>query len=101
MCNYCPLKDEPHYARITAGGDRLDYINNAESLEANLLETKISLNNVMPDSDKGARFVCADIKDHFLAIPIIEPEYMQVQCEHIPDNMRMRCHLHSKVTPDS
>ena len=86
--------------RITVGGDRLDYNNDAGSLVANLLETKILLNSVILDADKGTRFMCADIKDHFLAIPIDKPEYMRVQYKYIPDNIRSKYHLDLKVTSD-
>ena len=78
VCDYRPLKDEPYRVRITVGGDKLEYLDDAGSPAANLLETKILLNSVISDADKGARFMCADIKDHFLATPIDHPEYMRV-----------------------
>ena len=60
--------------RITVGGDKLPCDNDAGAPAANLLETKILLNSVMSDASKGARFMSADIKDHFLATPMRDPE---------------------------
>ena len=100
VCDYRPLKDEPYRVRITVGGDKLNYNDDAGSPAANLLETKILINSVISDSDRGAKFMCADIKDHFLATPMDEPEYMRVQYKYIPEDIRVRYQLHSKVTPD-
>ena len=100
VCDYRPLKDEPYRVRITVGGDRLDYHDDAGSPAANLLETKILINSVISDADKGARFMCADIKDHFLATPMDQPEYMRVHYKYIPEDIRSKYHLDSKVTHD-
>ena len=100
VCDYRPLKDEPYRVRITVGGDKLEYPDDAGSPAANLLETKILLNSVISDADKGARFMCADIKDHFLATPMDHPEYMRVQYKYIPNDIRHRYNLNSKVTSD-
>jgi len=72
VCDYRPLKDEPYHVRITVGGDKLNYNDDAGSPAANLLETKILINSVISDSDRGAKFMCANIKDHFLATPMDE-----------------------------
>ena len=37
---------------------------------ANMMETKILLNSVISDAQQGARFLSADLKDHFLQTPI-------------------------------
>ena len=87
--------------RITVGGDRLDYNDDAGSPAANLLETKILLNSVISDAHKGARFMSADIKDHFLATPMDHPEYMRVNYKYIPNDIRKRYNLDSMVTSDS
>ena len=72
------MKDEPYRVRITVGGDRLDYEDDAGSSAANLLETKILLNSIISDARKGARFMYLDIKDHFLGTPITDLDHMQV-----------------------
>ena len=97
VCNYRPLKQESHRIRITVGGDRLPYDDDAGSPAANLLETKILLNSTISDADKGARFMSADIKDHFLATPMENPEYMRVKYKYIPIDIRRRYNLDAKV----
>ena len=76
--DYCSLKYEPYRVRIIVGDDKLDYNNNARSPTVNLLETKIIINSTISDAHQGARFMYADIKDHFLATPMKNPEYMRV-----------------------
>ena len=76
VCNYRPLKDEPNQVQITVGGDRLEYPEDSGSPAANLLETKILVNSTILDAKRGARFICVDIKDHFLATLTKDPEYM-------------------------
>ena len=63
---------------IIVDSNRLPYFNNAGSLAADLLETKLLLNSAISDTRKGARFIYLDIKDHFLATPASEPKYMRV-----------------------
>ena len=100
VCDYRPLKEEPYRVRITVGGDKLDYNDDAGSPAANLLETKIIINSTISDARRGARFMCADIKDHFLATPMKNPEYMKVKYKYIPNDIRIRYNLDDKVTPD-
>ena len=100
VCDYRPLKDEPCRVRITVGGDKLDYHGDAGSPTANLLETKIIINSTISDAHRGARFMCADIKDHFLATPMQNPECMRVKCKHIPQDIRLKYNLAKKVTAD-
>ena len=88
VCDYRLLKDKPYYMRITIGEDRLDYKDDTRSPAANLLETKILLNSVISDAHRGARFMSADIKDHFLVTPMDQPEYMKVHYKYIPKDIR-------------
>jgi hypothetical protein len=76
ICDYRPLKSEPYRVHLTIGGDKLPYADDAGSPAASLLETKLVLNSTISDADKGARFLCANLKDHFLASPMKNPEYM-------------------------
>ena len=79
VLNYRPLKDESHQVRITVGEDWISYPDNVGSPAANMMETIIFLNNTISDTKRGARFVCADIKDHFLATPMDREEYMHIK----------------------
>ena len=45
ICDYRPLKTEPHRVRLIVGGDKLDCTYDAGSPAASLLETKLILNS--------------------------------------------------------
>ena len=40
----------------------------------------------------------ADIKDHFLAIPMDKPEHMKTKCKCLPEDIRKRHNQHTKAT---
>jgi hypothetical protein len=84
ICDYRPLKSESYRVRLTVGGDKLPYEDDAGSPAASLLETKLLLNSTISDAEQGARFLCADLKDHFLASPMANPEYMRIKYKHSP-----------------
>jgi hypothetical protein len=84
ICDYHPLKSEPYRVRLTVGGDKLPYDDDAGSPAASLLETKLILNSTISDAVKGAQFLCADLKDHFLATPMKAPEFMRIKYKYFP-----------------
>ena len=86
--------------RITVSGDKLPYHDDAGSPAADLLETKILLNSTILDAKRGARFMCLDIKDHFLATPMQHPEYMRVKMKYIPEDIRQHYNVYDIVTKD-
>ena len=88
VCGDRRLKQETYRIRIIVGGDRLPYEEDTESPAVNLLETKILLNSTISDVDKSTRFISADIKDHFLATPMKNPEYIKVKYQHIPIDIK-------------
>ena len=98
VLDYKPLKSEPHRVRITVGGDKLPFEDDAGSPASNLLETKVLINSTISDASKGARFMGADISDYFLATPMKTPEYMKVKYSHIPDDIKQLYNLQEKVT---
>ena len=57
----------------------MDYSKDARSPAVNLLETKILINSIISDAKHKAHFICADIKDHFLATPMKDLEYVWVK----------------------
>ena len=67
ICHYRSLKTEPHRVCLTVGGYKLYCPYDAGSPAASLLETKLILNSKISDVNKGARFLSADLKDHFFA----------------------------------
>ena len=78
VCDFRHLKSEKYCVRLTVGGDRLDYLHDATSPAASLIETKMLFNSVISDSAKGARFFTLDIKDLFLQTEMMEHEYMRI-----------------------
>lgn len=98
VLEYRPLKTQTHLVRITVGGDCLSYPDDTSSPATNILETKVLLNSVISDSQKGARFMTGDVKDFFLNSPMKRPEYMKTAYKHFPPDIRKRYHLDSKVT---
>ena len=99
-CDYRPLKDEKCRVRIIVGGDKLPCNDDAKSPAADLLETKILLNSPISDSKRGSRFMCLDVKDHFLTTPMQHPEYMRVKIKHIPEDIRQRYDIYDVVFKD-
>ena len=67
ICDYRPLKSDKHRVRLTVGGEKLDYPDDAASPAAFLLETKLLPNSTLSDTSKGSKFLTLDIKDFFLA----------------------------------
>ena len=57
VCDERPLKPEPNRVRIVAGGDKLQFNDDAGSPATDLLETKLIVNSTISDSDKGAFFI--------------------------------------------
>jgi hypothetical protein len=78
ICDIRPLKAEEHRVRLTVGGDKLPYEEDAGAPAASLFETKLLINSTISDSHKGARMMCADLKDHFLATPTSEGAFLWV-----------------------
>ena len=99
-CDYRPLKSEKHRIRLVVGGDKLNYDDDSGSPAASLLETKVMLNSVISDADKGARFMSCDLKDFFLATPMKHPEYMRIHYKHFPADIREKYNLDELVVND-
>jgi hypothetical protein len=86
--------------RLTVGGDKLPYTYDAGSPAASLLETKLILNSTISDSDKGAKFLCANLKDHFLASRMKDPEYMRIKYKYFPAAIREQYNLATFLATD-
>ena len=70
VCDINPLKIEKHIVCMTVGGYRLDYDGELSFPAISLLDTKIFLNNVISNVDKGATFSTIDVKNHYLQRPM-------------------------------
>ena len=100
VLDYRPLKNEQYHVRITVGEDRLTYLDDVGCPVANLLEQKILVNSTIYDALYGDCFMSVDIKDYFLATPMVQAEYMKVQYKHIPEDICTRYNLDKKLTTD-
>jgi hypothetical protein len=100
ICDLRPLKEEPRRVRLTVGGDKLPYADDPGSPAASLLETKLIINSTISDAHRGARFLCADLKDHFLATPMKDPEFMRIKYKYFPQAIRDQYNLASFLAPD-
>jgi len=100
ICDHRPLKEVEWRVRLTVGGDRLDYNYDAGSPAASILETKLTINSVISDAHKGARFMGADLKDFFLASPMKEPEYMRIHSRFFPADIHAQYDIGSKIAAD-
>ena len=87
--------------RGTIGGNQVHYPGDKSAQTASMQLIKILCNAVV--SDKGAKFMTADIKDFYLGTPLPSPEYMRINLDHIPEsviteyNMRQYAHNNAVV----
>ena len=100
VCDFRPLKQEKYRVRLTVGGDKLDYSNDATSPAASLVETKLLFNSVISDSARGARFMTLDIKDFFLQTTMKECEYMKIHERYFSQELRDKYNLTNKIVSD-
>ena len=98
VCYYRPLKPKPHRIRLVAGGDKLDYDGDAEAPAASLVTTKKILHIVISGSKDDAIFMSCDLEDFFLAVPMLKPEYMNINKKHIPQDITERHNLNEKIS---
>ena len=101
ILDYRPLKSEPNRVRLTVGGDKLSYHEDAGSPAASLLETKIMINSVISDAHKGARFMGLDLKDFFLASPMKRPEFMRIHYKHFPQDIKDKYNIDDLKAADN
>ena len=85
---------------MTVGGDKLECEYDAGSPAASLLETKLILNSTISDAHKGARFLSADLKDHFLASPMEETEYMRIHSRYFLEDIRQQYNIDELINED-
>ena len=76
-CEVRPEKDDPNRTRITIGGYHICYPGNVDTNTASLELVKLLLNSVL--SWKGAHFSSIDLKNFYLATPMLDPGYIQIK----------------------
>ena len=100
VCDYRPLKNEKFRVRLTVGGDRLPYLDDATSPAASLLEAKLIINSTISQSSRNARFMTLDIKDFFLQSTMQNHEYMRIHSKYFTTELRQKYNLHEKIAKD-
>ena len=100
VCDYRPLKSESNRVRITVGGDRIPYSQDAGSPAVTLIEAKLLINSTISDSANGARFLAADIKDFVLSSPMTKPEYMRIHSKYFFEDISRQYNIQQKIASD-
>ncbi len=82
VVDYCPQKDDPHQIQITAGGNLIDYNDNASICTADPDTAKLHWNTVV--STENASYMCLDIKKIYLTAALEYFEYMKIPLSLFP-----------------
>ena len=85
---------------MTVGGDRLEYHDDPSAPAVGLLDTKIHLNSVISDADKGARYSTADIKNFNLNNPLRIFQYMRIHKSYFTEELRQEYDIASITNSD-
>ena len=89
VCDYRPLKQEKWRTRLTVGGDKLSYDEDATAPSSQMTEAKLLFNSVISDHKKtGAQFATADIKNFYLNNPLRHFQYMKIHRDKIPPEIQ-------------
>merc|ERR1712085_177210 len=68
VVDYRPQKKDPNRVRITAGGNLINYPFELTTRTADITTSKIMWNSTI--STRGARYMCADVGNFYLATPL-------------------------------
>jgi hypothetical protein len=81
-CDYKPNEEEKECTRLTAGGNRINYLDDCSTPTADMTLFKILINSIL--STPKAKCIMMDIKDFYLRTPMKRPEYMPTQDHRHP-----------------
>ena len=93
ICDLRPLKSETHRVRMTVGGEKLKCEGKPSSPIVSLLNKKIFLNSVISNAHKGASFSNADIKNHYLQIPMKRYQYMCIPLKYFTQEIKQEYNI--------
>ena len=65
-----------------------------------MIETKILINSVISQAKQGTTFLSCDLKEFFLATPMLKPEYMKIHNKNIPQDIRDHYELDKLLSDD-
>ena len=74
---------------------KLTYNDDTGSPTIDLVETKIKLNNVIPDVQRESKFMSLHLKDMFLQTPIELQEFMKMSFKYFLPNIIQQYNLHT------
>ena len=80
--NILTQKIETHITTLTAGGNLLDYPGEVSTPTSDLTTMKIHVKRTI--LDVTSRYMCMDVKDHYLNNQMDRNEYITIQISMIP-----------------
>ena len=80
-----PQKDENHRTRLTVGGNLINYPGNVSTPTYVTSTAKMLFNSTV--YTPGAQFMCVDVKDFYLNIPMESYKYMWLPTDLIPEEI--------------
>ena len=97
VVDYQAHKKDPNRVRITAGGNLLKnlYPGGLTTRTSDLTTSKCMWNSVI--SKKGARHMCGDCSNFYLATPLERHQYMRIPIELIPQEFIDLYQLKNKI----
>ena len=86
VVDYRPQKEDPNRARMTAGGNLIQYAGEVTTRTSDLSTAKILWNSVV--STSGAKFAAFDISNMYLHTPLApeDYEYMRIPLDIFPEH---------------
>ena len=81
--------------RITAGRNLINYPFELTTQTANITTSTIMWNSTI--STRGARYMCADAENLYLATPHDQPEFMRISVEFVPQEFIDANNLTAKI----
>ena len=91
VCDYRPQKAEPEQTRLTVGGNLINYPEEVRTPTANTTTAKILMNSTI--STPGAKFMCCDVKNFYLGMPMDRHEFMKLPLDILPEEIIQQYNL--------
>jgi hypothetical protein len=82
VVDYQPQKDIPYQIHITAGGNLINYLGELTTRTADIMTSKLHWNSVL--SIQQAKYMCLDLKNFYLSVPLDKVEYMRIPISMFP-----------------
>ena len=82
VVDYRPQKKDKNRVRITAGRNLINYPDELTTRTVDITTSKCMCNSTI--STHGARYICSDAKNFYLATPLKDPEYMCIAANLVP-----------------